>query len=82
MKWTTNAGAEIDMRAMTDSHIVNTMNMLERKGFTGTEHFGGMGEDGPWYDESAVDLTPKYLGLLREQVRRLQTEVSLLKAAR
>ena len=73
--WTTADGRCIPIQDLTDEHLNNIINMIEREAREGVIHgsLGLLGDDGPWaekiYGEEVLSHYP-YYELKEEQKRR------------
>lgn len=87
MKWETKEGKEIDIKDMTNSHLINAMKHIEKKDFTMqiTQEsilnlpFGTEPDD----LESEIDLRPIYnemrMEMLERRVRQLEGKNEMAK---
>jgi hypothetical protein len=76
--WTMNNGGKIKISEMSDTHLINSVKMIERLAKEGLKIYGGQyygeGEDDFWEDEiygkDVYDEFPAYKSLWKEVKNR------------
>lgn len=72
--WEMKNGEQIEISKMTDTHLINTIKMIERNAKNGIEIGGGNDPDDFWYDvlygKEALDYIVEYKYLKKELKKR------------
>ena len=76
-KHITRDGTEMDISEMSDSHLLNTINLIERKANGGVTIEYGSGGDDPYYDRDLLFghealMALHYCSYVSELVRRFE----------